>query len=221
MSKRNLFILSLAISLFAFPVAVFAQQASLSATLSAKEAKQPPADRGNEKAANESETKSPVDVFLEVIEAVKSGDRATVLAHSSPFVSPKAKEFLKTLTPETAESENSWAKEIKALDGKIFGDLSVIVKYKIRKYKRNDRPTDWEGWDLDTDPIFLHRVDGKWIVLLREMHELKPYLDEHKLNARFAEAFSWYRQNEPKIRQKIEIETIKAQPKLKPLSDNK
>jgi hypothetical protein len=56
---------------------------------------------------------------------------------------------------------------------------------------------------LDTDPIFLVRIDGQWKMLLAESYHLKPYLDERKLAKQFTDAMSWYAMNEQKVRQQL------------------
>lgn len=167
----------------------------------------------------DSAPKTPRAVFMQVIELIKTGDRKRILEQAVPSVTPDSKEWLEMLTDETAAGAKHWAKDIQARDGEIFGDLAVIVKYKFILYTRNDRPVDWEGVDLDTDPFFLHRVDGKWKVILSEMEDLHSYVSNHKLNARFSEAISWYQANEQKIRttlqgdQKKEVSLLKSRHK--------
>lgn len=164
----------------------------------------------------ESAPQTPLDVFMHVIELIKTDDRKRILEKAVPYVTPDSKEWLEKLTDETTAGAKDWAKDIQARDGEIFGDLAVIVKYNFILYTRNDRPVDWEGVDLDTDPFFLHRVDGKWKVLLSEMEDLHSYISNHKLNARFSEAISWYQANEQKIRttlkgdQKKEVSLLKS-----------
>ncbi len=54
--------------------------------------------------------------------------------------------------------------------------------------------------DLDTDPFFLHRVDGKWKVLLSEMEDLHSYVSKHRLNAQLSDSMAWYQANKRTIR---------------------
>ena len=176
-------------------------------------------DRLHAETLGDAAPQTPVDVFMHVIELIKTGERKTILEQAVPYVTPHSKEWLEKLTDETVADAKNWAKDIQARDGKIFGDLAVIVKYRFILYTRNDRPDDWEEVDLDTDPFFLHRVDGKWKVLLSEMEDLHTYIKIHKLNARFSESESWYRANEQNIRltlqgdQKKEVSLLKSRHK--------
>jgi hypothetical protein len=139
-------------------------------------------------------TQTPVEVYLAVNEALKAGDVSVVRGLSAPFIPKEMDETLKQLTPETAAPFKLALKNVSALDGKIFGDLAVIIKCD-----RDDRNPN----NLDTDPIFLVRIDGQWKMLLAESYHLKPYLDERKLAKQFTDAMSWYAMNEQKVRQQL------------------
>jgi hypothetical protein len=160
----------------------------------------PRPDRLHEAALIDSTPQTPVDVFMHVIESIRMGDRRRILEEAVPYVTTDSKEWLEKLTDETAAEAKDWAKDIQVRDGKIFGDLAVIVKYNFILRTRIDRPIGWEEVDLDTDPFFLHRVDGEWKVLLSEMEDLHSYISKHRLNPQLSEAMAWYQANKRTIR---------------------
>jgi hypothetical protein len=147
---------------------------------------------------------TPVDVFMHVVDSFKTGDRKKILENAVPYVTTDSKELLEKLTDENAAEAAVWARDIQACDGKIFGDLAVIVEYNFILRTRIDRPIGWEEVDLDTDPFFLHRVNGEWKVLWSEMEHLRSYVSKHHLNAQFSESMTWYQSNERNIRRTLQ-----------------
>ena len=178
----------------------YPQATSKPVTGIANSEEKPRPDRLHEGTLSDSIPQTPVDVFMHVIESIRMGDRRRILEEAVPYVTTDSIEWLEKLTDETAAEAKDWAKDIQARDGKIFGDLAVIVKYNFILRTRIDRPIGWEEVDLDTDPFFLHRVDGKWKVLLSEMVDLHSYISKHRLNTQLSESMAWYQANERTIR---------------------
>lgn len=182
----------------------------------------PRPDRLHEAALSDVTPQTPADVFMHVIECIRTGDRNKILKEAVPYVTTDSKEWLEKLTDESAAEAKDWAIDIQARDGKIFGDLAVVVKYNFILRTRIDRPIDWEEVDLDTDPFFLHRVDGKWKVLLSEMEDLNSYISKHKLKSQLSESMAWYQANKRTIRttiqgdQEKEVALIKSRHKPSP-----
>ena len=172
-------------------------------------------DRLHEESLGDSEPQTPVEVFTHVFELIKTGDRKRILEQAVPYVTPGSRAWLEKLTDDTAAEAKEWAKDSQVRDGKIFGNLALIIKYRFILNTRIGSPAGSEEVDLDTDPFFLHRVDGKWIVLLSEMEDLHSYVSKHRLNAQLSESMTWYQANKRAIRKAIEANQEKEVALLK------
>ena len=175
----------------------------------------PRPDRPPEESLGDAEPQTPVEVFTHVLELIKTGDRKRLLKQAVPYVTPGSRAWLEKLTDETAAEAKEWAKDSQVRDGKIFGDLALVIKYEFILNLRIGSPACSEEVDLDTDPFFLHRVDGKWTVLLAEMEDLHSYVSKHRLNTHLSESLTWYQANKRAIRKALEVNQEKEVALLK------
>jgi len=134
---------------------------------------------------------SPKEVYLAVNKAMANADKATIKKHVVPTMPDGLSEFIENLTPEMGQGLAKRMENVSAADGAEFGDLALVIKF--------DRGESFPD-GLDTDPVFLHKMDGQWRLVLNEGPAIATYFKNCGLADSFEKAAKWYGEHEAEVR---------------------
>ena len=138
----------------------------------------------------------PVDVYLAFVEASKRGDRRAVERLLSPIVSRASREYVSQISPKQAKGIAKYIETVSAVPGHVFGDLALVIKTDLNAER------GYLG-GLDTDPIFLLKIDDQWKLIMAEPNEIGDLLETKELKDSFKESFHWLKENIEEIRIRI------------------